>query len=99
MTLPSFNAELSLYPSSAHYRASALASVVGGIRPSDDPPEGSYQQSCFNCTYDGVVLTCDCRDCFGGAHIGTSLPDAFSCAGNGYDIANCSGGLTCGSCC
>jgi len=32
MTFPSFTAERSLYRSSRHYRASALPSLVGGVR-------------------------------------------------------------------
>ena len=35
MTFPSFTAEQSLYCSGRHYRASALASTAGGVRPSD----------------------------------------------------------------
>ena len=66
MTLPSFTAEQSLYRSSRHYRSSAMASIVGGIRPSDALPSGSYQQSCFNCSYDGDALACFCYDVFGG---------------------------------
>jgi hypothetical protein len=47
MMLPSFTAEQSLYRISRHYRSSALASIVGGIRPSDGLPNGTYLQSCF----------------------------------------------------
>ena len=58
MTLPGFNAEQSLYRSGRHYRSSALAPAVGGIRPSWDwpLPPGSYQQSCYDCNYDGTNL-------------------------------------------
>jgi hypothetical protein len=66
MTVPSFTAEQSLYRSHRHYRASAPASSVGGIRPSDALPAGTYQQSCFNCSYDGDALACFCYDVFGG---------------------------------
>ena len=62
MTLPSFTAEQSLYRSSAHYRASALASAVGGIRPSDVLPYGSYQNSCLDCCFNGSDLYCWCYD-------------------------------------
>ena len=62
MTLPSFNAEQSLYRSSGHYRSSAVASAVGGIRPSDIPPHGSYTDSCFDCCSNGSELWCYCYD-------------------------------------
>ena len=67
MALPNFTAEQSLYRSSRHYRASALASVVGGVYPSDDGlPDGSYVQSCPSCTrlpgFLGYDLECSCYD-------------------------------------
>jgi len=66
MTLPSFNAEQSLYQSTRHYRSAALASVVGRIRPSAFRPPGSYKDSCSQCNYDGPqetdTLTCYCTD-------------------------------------
>jgi len=96
MTLPSFNAEQSLYRSSRHYRSSALANVVGGVRPSDDPPPASYDQSCFNCAYGFLdVLSCICPDDNGYWRC-TALYQASNCQGS--DIANCDGFLTCGSC-
>jgi hypothetical protein len=85
MTLPSFNAEQSLYRSSRHYRASALASAVGGIRPSDlcgNCPGGSYQQTCFDCCSNGTDLTCRCLD-EGGVPRRTSLLE------NGASITDC----------
>jgi hypothetical protein len=101
MTLPSFNAEQSLYRSSRHYRASALAGAVGGIRPADGPP-GSYQQSCdyVNCRWDIFtdVLSCDCLDFCGGFRFGPPLLNAGACQNEGNDIANCNGFLKCGSC-
>lgn len=66
MPLPSFTAEQSLYRSHQHYSSSAPASSIGGIRPSDALPPGTYQQSCFNCSYDGDALACFCYDVFGG---------------------------------
>ena len=93
MTLPSFNAEQSLYRSSRHYRASALASAVGGIRPSDDLPHGSYQNSCYDCGYDGSTLTCNCYDDCGNSVCTPlySVPD--NCVG--CDIYNSNGNLGC----
>ena len=99
MTLPNFNAEQSLYRSSRHYRSSALAGVVGGIRPSDIPPPLSYQATCVGCCFDGFDLKCYCRDVNGNLVLtsllqtGVSVPD---CGAN--DIANCNGQLTCGPC-
>ena len=95
MTLPSFNAEQSLYRSRAHYRASALASAVGGIRPSDIPPPGSYQNSCLFWYLDPNTgnLCGRCLDQCGGFVDGPCIPA--DCAS---DIANCNGYLTCGSC-
>ena len=91
MALPSFTAEQSLYRSSRHYRASALASIVGGVRPSDGQPGGSYLQSCFNCSYDGWNLTCFCYDEFGG-YSESRLSGAPNCQG---DINNNNGVLNC----
>jgi len=103
MTLPSFNAEQSLYRSSRHYRASAFATAVVGVRPSLDPTQGgfSYQQTCGGCSYnpDTDVLFCAvCADVCGGIQINQPLPAAGACAENGNDIANCNGYLTCGGC-
>ena len=109
MTLPSFNAEQSLHRSSAHYRAWALASAVGGIRPSSDPTQGSYsyQQTCNGCGYtsDPDLLVCEsCFEACGGLRssgafgLGPSLLGAGACADSGSDIANCNGYLTCGGC-
>jgi hypothetical protein len=66
MALPSFTAEESLYRSHRYYRSSAPAGSVAGIRPSDALPPGSYQNSCFQCSYDGDALACFCYDVFGG---------------------------------
>ena len=110
MTLPSFNAEKSLYRTGWHYRSSPLASPIGGIRPSSDPTQGnySYQQTCYECSYtsDPDLLVCaGCFDACGGTRtadvafgIGPSLLNAGACADSGRDIANCNGYLTCGSC-
>ena len=82
MTLPSFNAEQSLYRSSRHYRASALASAVGRIRPSNAPvpPPGSYQRTCFDISYepDGTTLCATCYDEHGFIS-GSCLDGAFWC--------------------
>jgi len=91
MALPSFSAERSLYRSSRHYRSSSLAGVVGGVRPSDVPPGGTYQQSCFNCSYDGWTLECFCYDVFGG-YSQSRLHGAPHCSG---DIYNTNGVLGC----
>ena len=97
MTLPSFTAEQSLYRTIRHYHSSALANVVGGVRPSDALPGGSYLQSCFNCSYDGNLLTCFCYDEFGG-YRQAILNTAWQCIG---DIGNNNGYLNCytGDCC
>jgi hypothetical protein len=97
MAIPSFTAEQSIYRSNRHYRSSALASVVGGVRPSDGLPGGSYQQSCFNCSYDGNTLVCSCLDESGGSRQAT-LPGVPNCIG---DIGNNNGHLNCftGDCC
>ena len=58
MTLPSFNAEQSLYRTGRHYRASALASAAGGVRPSDYLPVGSYLNSCVACTSIAIPTPC-----------------------------------------
>ena len=103
MTLPSFTAERSLYRSGRQYRSSALASAVGGIRPSANLPPGSYQQSCFNCDYSwrldffADVLTCSCYDEYGDAWTNNFI-FPYDCVNQGSDIANCNGELTCGSC-
>jgi hypothetical protein len=95
MTLPSFTAEQSLYRSSRHYRSSALASVAAGIRPSDNLPPGTYQQSCFQCSYDGDALQCYCYDEFGGYSWSRLHPIPY-CSG---DISNTNGVLGCTSDC
>jgi hypothetical protein len=92
MTLPSFTAEQSFYRSPRHYRSSAPAGSIGGIRPSDALPGGSYQQSCFDCSYDGWNLACFCYDEFGG-YSWSRLQGALYC-GNG-DIYNTNGVLGC----
>ena len=91
MALPSFTAEQSLYRSSRHYRASALASIVGGVRPSDGQPGGSYLQSCFNCSYDGWTLTCFCYDEFGGYSESrlSGVPNCQSDISNNNGVLNC----------
>ena len=96
MTLPSFSAEQSLYPSSRHYRASALAGAVGAIRPSDALPPGSHQNSCdlTNCSYDGDILSCLCTDLCRN-QIYSELAPVSNCKKN---INNCNGLLNCGSC-
>ena len=95
MKLPSFNAEQSLYRSSRHYRSSAFASVVGSIRPSDALPPGSYQQSCFQCMYDGNLdlLSCACNDGNGCGQY-TYLGEINSTC-QGCDIYNSYGALGC----
>ena len=96
MTLPSFSAEQSLYRSSRHYRASALAGAVGGIRPSANLPHGSYQYSCFDCCSNGSDLFCVCYDEYGGPILtslwehGLSISDCQGC-----DIYNNNGELGC----
>ena len=88
MALPSFTAEQSLYRSSRHYRASALASIVGGVRPSDGQPGGTYLQSCSSCSYNGETLTCNCLDESGGSR--QASLDVSNCVG---DIGNNNGPL------
>jgi hypothetical protein len=68
-----------------------LAGVVGGVRPSDGLPGGSYQQSCFNCSDDGWNLTCSCLDESGNSRQ-TTLPGVVFCGG---DISNNNGSLNC----
>ena len=97
MTLPSFNAEQSLYRSSRHYRASALASVVGGIRPSDDCgmcPDGSYKQTCFDCCFNGSDLYCNCHD-ENGYPVVTRLYETIDFCEHQPDIYNNNGQLSC----
>ena len=91
MTFPHFTAEQSLYCSGRHYRASALASTAGGVRPSDYQPNGSYLQSCYNCTYYLGFLSCSCYDGSGNVQQ-TYLPYTNYCAG---DIYNSNGVLGC----
>ena len=104
MKLPSFNAEQSLYRSRAHYRASALAGAVSGIRPSDNLPPGSYRQSCSDCNYayrfdiSSFVLTCWCLDENGDAWLSQFNYPYQLCTDWGNDLANCEGNLTCGPC-
>jgi len=90
MALPSFTAEQSLYRSSRHYRASALASIVGGVRPSDGQPGGTYLQSCSSCSYNGETLTCNCLDESGGSR--QASLDVSNCVG---DIGNNNSHLNC----
>jgi len=91
MALPNFTAERSLYRSSRHYRSSALASIVGGVRPSDGQPDGSYLQSCSNCSYDGNILTCSCLDESGNSRQATlsSVPNCIGDIGNNNGYLNC----------
>jgi hypothetical protein len=96
MMLPNFTAEQSLYCSGRHYRSSALTSFVGGVRPSDYQPGGSYLQSCFNCTYTpGFLgyddLACSCYDESGNVQQ-TDLQFTLNCLG---DIYNNNGVLGC----
>jgi hypothetical protein len=95
MALPSFNAEQSLYRSCRHYRSSTFASVVGGIRPSDNLPPGSYQRSCYDCYSDGYNLSCFCATGGGscGAYNYAGLGPISGCRGR--DIVNRYGTLTC----
>jgi hypothetical protein len=95
MMLPSFTAEQSLYRSVRHYRSSALANVVGGVRPSDALPGGSYLQSCFQCSYDGDALACFCYDELGG-YSWSKLHGVPQCSG---DIYNNNSVLGCVDCC
>ena len=93
---PSFTAERSLYRSSRHYRASALPSLVGGVRPSDGSlPDGSYLQSCPSCTllpgFLSADLECSCYDESGNLQ-DTYLFAAPFCLG---DIYNTNGVLGC----
>src|SRR5215470_15748166 len=91
MALLNFTAERSLYRSSRHYRSSALASIVGGVRPSDGQPDGSYLQSCSNCSYDGNILTCSCLDESGNSRQATlsSVPNCIGDIGNNNGYLNC----------
>ena len=96
MTFPSFTAEQSLYCSGRHYRASALASPAGGVRPSDVQPPGSYLQSCPSCTYTPSFfgfdsLECLCYDESGNLQQTTLFGTTF-CQG---DIYNTNGILVC----
>jgi hypothetical protein len=97
MTLPSFNAEQSVYRGSRHYRSSAFASAVGGIRPSGctvPPPNGTYNNSCYDCCWDtdANTLTCYCYDDCGNSVYTTqySVSDCVGC-----DISNNNGNLGC----
>jgi hypothetical protein len=96
MALPSFTADQSLYRSSRHYRSSSPARIIGGVRPSDYLPSGSYLQSCANCTYTPGFfgfddLSCSCLDESGNAQQ-TDLQFTIYCQG---DIYNNNGVLGC----
>jgi hypothetical protein len=91
MTLAHFTAEQSVYRSSRHYRATALTALASGVRPSYVLPGGTYQQSCFNCTYDGAALTCFCYNEFGG-YDQTTLLYPRTCL---VDVVNNNGVLGC----
>ena len=96
MALPNFTAEQSLYGSSRYYRRPALASAVGGVRPSYGQPGGSYLQSCPSCTYTPSFfgfdsLECLCYDESGNLQQTTLFGTTF-CQG---DIYNTNGILVC----
>ena len=66
--------------------------VVGGVRSSDDGvPDGSYLQSCYDCTYSLGYLSFSCYDESGNVQQ-TYLPFTNYCAG---DIYNNNGVLGC----
>ena len=113
MTLPSFNAEQSLYRSSRHYRSSTLASTVAGIRPSAPltipqqvqqgslgyVPPGNYQSSCI--TYDTNYCTYDGFTLFCNCldECGNEHLSGFiNVPDCADDVNNCNGWLTCGPC-
>lgn len=69
------------------------AVVLGGGHKclADNPPGGSYQQSCRNISANGGTLTAQCRT-RSGAWPNTSLPNYHQCVG---DIQNQDGQLRC----
>lgn len=75
-------------------RACAVVNTCDGQRTCGQcPPDGSYRQTCLECSVDdSSVLHCSCLD-RDGRWLATDL--ALGCAA---DIANCNGSLTCGSC-
>ena len=91
MTFANFTAEDSVYRSSQHYRSPGLAGMVSGVRLSYAPPRGSYQSSCFNCSYNGLTLTCFCYNEVGG-YDQTTLFAPRTCL---VDIVNNNGVLGC----
>jgi hypothetical protein len=79
---------------SASYAVFVFAAVVlgGGEKClADNPPAGSYQQSCRNISTNGGTLTAQCRT-RSGAWRNTSLPNYHQCVG---DIQNQNGQLRC----
>jgi len=98
MSLPTLNAEASLYTSRVTYRSSPARNLFAGAVTPSSVPTGSYLNSCLYCNEqcdgDGCFLFCSCYD-----ENGNSQPtaiDVFDCVG--YDIANCNGQLRCGGC-
>ena len=96
--MPILNADVTVYQTSLQYRYNHGSAKGGAIILSQSPPNGTYRNSCFNCSFDpfieGGYLSCECYD-FNGNPQSTSIsPDL--CGSR--DIANCNGNLMCGPC-
>jgi hypothetical protein len=98
MHLPKLSAEASLHRSSASYAGTGAKCSSESIILSQDPDQqyfpGTYEQSCYGCSFAGdYLMSCWCYDYTGTPQYSTI--NLFWCRS---DIANCNGQLTCGGC-
>lgn len=97
MKFAGFTAEASLYRSATRFGRSPTSKPgSGSVAPCQAYcfPNGTYEQSCTVCYYDGnAQFVCTCLN-EQGAGVISSL-DVLSC---NADVANCNGQLTCGGC-
>lgn len=98
MTMPILTADVAVYRTSLRYHYNPRPPKDGAIILSQSQPNGTYLQSCFNCSFDEFIeggnLSCQCYDFNGNAQVSSINPDL--CGSR--DIANCNGNLMCGPC-
>lgn len=71
--------------------AAAIAALFAMPALAANLPAGSYQQTCSNMTYDGTILSGQCKT-MSGAMVSASLSYPQSCIG---DVGNINGVLAC----
>jgi hypothetical protein len=55
MNIPLLTADVAVYRTSLRYRYNTELAQNDGVILSQSLPNGTYQQSCFNCSLDGFV--------------------------------------------